>query len=315
MTVEDLISAYLQHLNLRNYSPRTIESNRYQLQHLLRFFQERNLRDIQTVTTATLTEFQSWLFYQPTPSGTARGIAYQNRVLSSIKTFFKFLAREGLFARNPAETVEYAREPQSLPRNILTPQEAKKIIESMDTTTVRGYRDRAIMEVFYATGIRSQELIGLRVADVNLEEELLRINEGKGGKDRVVPLSRVACKFLETYIKGIRPELLKESSSDRLFLSFRGKPIHRYNLGNLVKKYARLAGIKKHVTCHVWRHTCVTHLLKNNANLRHVQAILGHGSLATTERYLRLTITDLKAAHVKCHPRERDYRDVQRKEV
>ena len=144
--------------------------------------------------------------------------------------------------------------------------------------------------------------------DVNLEEELLRINEGKGGKDRVVPLSRIACAMLESYVNAVRPQLMHGRTSDHLFLSSWGRPLHRRTLGGLVRKHAQLAGLKKRVTCHVWRHTCATHLLKNNANLRHVQALLGHESLATTERYLRLTITDLKEAHRRFHPREKDAR-------
>lgn len=220
-----------------------------------------------------------------------------------MKSFFRFLKHGGYLTRNPAEAFEYAREPRTLPRNVLTPREASKIIDSVDTTTALGYRDRTILEVFYATGIRRTELRNLTVANVNLEEELLRINGGKGGHDRVVPLSAVACKFLETYIKGIRPQLASGKSTDRLFLSFRGNPIDAHTICDIAKKYARLAKVKKHVTPHVWRHTCATHLVKNNANLRHVQDMLGHRSLATTEKYLRLTITDLKEAHRKFHPR------------
>ena len=174
--------------------------------------------------------------------------------------------------------------------------------------SVLGYRDRTILEVLYSTGIRKLELMNLTLADAQLEEELLRINGGKGAKDRVVPLTRVACSFLESYINAIRPQLLGNKTSRRLFLSQRGRPIARNTLGGIVEKYARLAQIKKRVTCHLWRHSCATHLLQNKANLRHVQEILGHRSLATTERYLHLTITELKAAHVRCHPRERDHR-------
>jgi site-specific recombinase XerC len=145
--------------------------------------------------------------------------------------------------------------------------------------------------------------------DVNLDEELLRVNKGKGGKDRVVPLSGIACQYLENYIKAVRPELAKGRPSEKLFISIRdGLPIGRHGVARLLAKYTRKLWLKKHVTCHLWRHSCATHLLKNNANLRHVQQILGHKSLATTERYLRLTITDLKEAHRKFHPREQQQR-------
>jgi len=117
-------------------------------------------------------------------------------------------------------------------------------------------------------------------------------------------LGQIASRFLETYLNGIRPQLLGQRHSDRLFLSYRGNPIDAHSVGDLVKRHAGLARVKKHVTPHVWRHTSATHLVQNSANLRHVQDLLGHGSLATTERYLRLTIADLKEAHARFHPRE-----------
>lgn len=304
MVSDMILERYRSHLELKNFSPRTIVTQFAALKLLLRFLAETNQPDIAAATTATLHDFQRWHFYQPTHRGAARGIAYQNRVLSTVKSLFKFLHEETLIARDPAAALEYAREPQTLPRNILTVHEARRIIEAADTGTVLGYRDRTILEILYATGIRKLELMNLTVADVNLDEELLRINGGKGAKDRVVPLTAVAALFLESYIKGIRPKLLGKRTSQRLFLSLRGLPIARNTLGSVVEKSARLARIKKRVTCHLWRHSCATHLLQRKANLRHVQEILGHRSLATTERYLHLTITELKEAHRKHHPRE-----------
>jgi integrase/recombinase XerD len=305
MNFDELLTKFLGWLQIRNYSPRTVSDYGYNLGSFFRFLEQKAIADVQGITTATLTDFQRWFYYQPTKRGQARGVVNQNLVLATVKSFFRFLKNEGFIHGNPAEAVEYAREPRSLPRNVLTPKEANRIIDSIDTTTALGYRDRTILEVFYATGVRNQELRNLTVADANLEEELLRVNGGKGGHDRVVPLSRVACKFLETYIKGIRPQLVGGKATDRLFVSMRGNPIDGHTVGDVVRKYARLASVKKHVTPHVWRHTCATHLVKNEANLRHVQDILGHRSLHTTERYLSLTITDLKEAHRKFHPREK----------
>jgi integrase/recombinase XerD len=305
MSFDELLTKYLGWLQIRNYSPRTVSDYGYNLGSFFRFLEQKALTDVQGITTATLTDFQRWFYYQPTKRGQARGVVNQNLVLATVKSFFRFLKNEGFIHGNPAEAVEYAREPRSLPRNVLTPKEANRIIDSIDTTTALGYRDRTMLEVFYATGVRNQELRNLTVADANLEEELLRVNGGKGGHDRVVPLSRVACKFLETYIKGIRPQLVGGKATDRLFVSLRGNPIDAHTVGDVVKKYAKLASVKKHVTPHVWRHTCATHLVQNEANLRHVQDILGHRSLHTTERYLSLTITDLKEAHRKFHPREK----------
>lgn len=306
--LELLQARYLNHLQLLNYSPRTIAAMPSTFKLLARFMAEVKLHDVQALTSTHLLDFQRWLYYEPTWKDTARGVASQNRVLSVVRGFFKFLKQEGYTGHDPAAQMLLAREPDALPRNVLTPQEARRIIEAPDVQTALGYRDRTLLEVLYATGIRKNELMNLNVADVNLDEELLRINEGKGGRDRVVPLSGIACSFLESYIKGVRPELLQGNNSRRLFISLRGRPMARNTVGAVVEKYARQAKIKKHVTCHLWRHTCATHLLKNNANLRHVQEMLGHRSLATTERYLRLTIADLKEAHRKFHPREKSTR-------
>jgi len=304
MNFDVLTNRYRQQLEILNFSPQTWRTQATHLRTFLRFLAEIQIADAQAVTSAVLHNFQRWLFHEPTPKGTMRRTASQNRNISTVRSFFAFLHEEGIIAHNPAKNLEHAREPETLPRNVLTPQEARKIIERPDLGTHLGYRDRTILEVLYATGIRKAELMGLTLADVNLEEELLRVNGGKGSKDRVVPLTQVACSFLENYIKGIRPVLLAGRASDRLFISLRAQPICKNAVGAVVEKYAKLAGVKKHVTCHLWRHSCATHLVKNRANLRHVQEIMGHRSLATTERYLHLTITDLKAAHRKFHPRE-----------
>ena len=309
MTLSEAIAHHLDTLEVRHFTPRTRINRAYQLRFLNRFLAEREppVNEVESITGETLIEFQSWLYHQPTPKGTARGAANQNRILTGLRGFFAFLKTSGYLTSNPAEALASAREPRRLPRHVLTPQEARRILEAVDTGTAEGCRDRTILEVFYATGIRKQELLNLTVQNVNLDEELLRIDQGKGGRDRIVPLSRIACRFLKTYLNAIRPGLVRPNGrcTDRLFVSLRGKPLDKNVLSELVIHYARAAKIKKHITCHIWRHTCATHLLKNRANLRHVQEILGHRSLATTERYLPLTITDLKEAHRRCHPRER----------
>jgi integrase/recombinase XerD len=309
MTIREAIAQHMDALELRNYASRTRINRAYQLRFLDRYLMERTppVAEIGTVTGEILIEFQHWLYHRPTPKGTARGVANQNRILTGVRCFFTFLKAGGHLTANPAEILTQAREPRTLPRNVLTQSEARRILEGVDTGTAHGHRDRTVLEVFYATGIRKAELLALRVADVNLEEELLRIEQGKGGRDRMVPLSRIACHCLQIYLRTIRPTLLRGRMTDRLFLSARGRPLDRNVLGELVIRYARQVKIPKHITCHVWRHTCATHLLQNQASLRCIQEILGHRSLATTERYLHLTIADLKEAHRKYHPREKSF--------
>lgn len=309
-----LLARYRRHMQALHYSPQTIYTRAACLRLLTNFLSEINLTEPQMITPQVIADFQRWLFLQPTCKGTARFAATSNRVLSAARSFLRFLKTEGVIGRDPTEALEYAREPDRLPRNILTPREAKRIIEAADPSTTLGYRDRTILEVFYATGIRKGELIGLNLEDVKLEDGLLHVRAGKGNKDRVVPLGRWAVKCLESYIAGIRPDLLKGKPCRSLFVSLVGRTMSGMAVHHLVKKHARLSGVKKHVTCHLWRHTCATHLVQNRANLRHVQEILGHQNLSATERYLSLTIQDLKAAHHKYHPREKEASRAERAE-
>lgn len=303
---EVLTNRYMESLRIRNFSERTIEVNEGYLRTFFQYLEGRKMTDLTAVTETDLTAYQRELFYRPTYKGTARTPTSLNRALIAVKGLYRFLKAEGVVVRDPSVAVELARRPEELPRNILTPKEAKKIIERPDIATRIGYRDRTMLEVLYSTGLRKNELRKLKVEDVKLEEGLLFVRQGKGGKDRVVPLGRLACKFLENYIKAIRPEVLRDKQYPELFLSSWGRPIGEGTVRWVVEKYAKLSGVKKHVTCHLWRHTCATHLVQNRANLRHVQQMLGHRSLATTERYLSLTITDLKEAHARFHPREKE---------
>lgn len=303
--IEILIERYRQQLEILNFSPRTVTGRLVHLRRFAGFLQQQNIAEVTAISSGTLADHQRDLFYLPTSRGTARSVSYQNQAMHALRSFFRFLKIEGYVAQDAAESLPLARVPHVLPRTILTPDDARKVIETPDTGCLLGYRDRTILETLYATGIRKSELMNLTVNDVNLEEEVLRINGGKFNKDRVVPLTRLACSFLETYVKAIRPALLQGRVSDRVFISQRARPVSKNALGELVEKYARMAGLSKHVTCHIWRHSCATHLVKNKASLRHVQEMLGHRDLSTTERYLHLTIADLKEAHRQCHPREK----------
>lgn len=302
--MKQYVQQYLEELQVRNYSQRTIEEYGYHLKLWNRFLEDKNLSELSHINESTVAEFQRWLFYLPTRRGSVRGVLNQNTVLAALKGLFRFLKAEGLVVHDPAASLEYARQPSSLPRNVLTPQEARAILENVKPATPTGCRDRAILEVLYATGIRREELRNLTLGDLNLGEGLLRITLGKGGRDRTVPLGTLAVAALKDYLSRARSELLGSGHTDRLFLSYRGNPLDSHTLGALVKKYGELAEVKKVVTPHVWRHSCATHLVQNHASLRHVQDLLGHRSLATTEKYLRLSITDLKEAHAKFHPRE-----------
>jgi integrase/recombinase XerD len=299
---------YRQTLLVRGYSVRTLATQATYARRWAEFCADVKLVEPGAVTPEHVASFQKWLWHRPTARGAVRGIAGQNNVLSYLKLFFVRLQAEGVVTRNPAALARYAKQPDPLPKDVLTPAEAVAILGAPDVSTFAGQRDRAIMETMYATGLRRAELRALAVLDVDLGSEVVYIRQGKGGKGRVVPLTRTACACLETYLRETRPALLGGQDSARLFVSPGNNPgegfaLGYHGLGNLIARYAKAAGVKKKVTPHLWRHTCATHLLQNRANLRHVQEMLGHKSLATTERYLRVTIADLKDAHRRHHPR------------
>ena len=204
---------------------------------------------------------------------------------------------------DPAAAVEYPRAELRLPRSILTRQEARKLVEAPDTRSPAGLRDRAVLETLYATGIRVSELKKLTLQDIDTEERVLRVVMGKGGKDRNVPLTRAAATALEAYLLNGRPKMRGARGSVLLFLAPRGGLLHASTANDIVHTWAKKAGIKRTVTCHTFRHSVATHFLKGGADIRHIQALLGHASLATTERYTRVEVSDLMEVIRRAHPR------------
>jgi integrase/recombinase XerD len=302
----DLADKYQKHLTVRNYAPGTIRGNLFYLNRFLGFLKERGVPEISGVTKDVIQAYQTDLYERINRRGEPNSVASQNNALKAVKSFLRFLAREGYLIGDPARDISYARAPKRLPRSILTQTEAKKVLHAPDVKTVLGYRDRTLLEVLYSTGIRKEEAINLEVRDVDYHDGFLRVNQGKGGKDRVVPVGRIACRYLENYVLAVRPCLIREPRNDFLFLSLKGNKFSKNMLWDIVKKHAERAKIKKVVSPHTFRHTCATLMLRNKANIRHIQEMLGHASLDSTQVYTAVSITDLKEVHGKCHPRERD---------
>jgi len=222
-----------------------------------------------------------------------------------VKAFFGFLYRRGYALHDPAARLEYPRGERRLPRTILTPEEARRMLEAPDTRTLLGLRDRAILETFYATGIRVGELVQIQAHEVDTQERLLRVVMGKGRRDRNLPLTKAAAAAIDHYLEKVRPCLAAHGRSSALFLSARGGPLNRWLVNLVVHRAAKRAGIKKPATCHTFRHSMATHLLRGRADIRHIQALLGHASLATTERYTRVEVQDLRQVLARAHPRGR----------
>jgi integrase/recombinase XerD len=297
---------YRQHLTVIHYAPETIKRYIYFLNRFFAWLEALGVTEISGVTKDTVQDYQAHLYETVNSRGEPNSVFHQNNTLKAVKGLFRFLAEQNYLVSDPSRDVSYARTPKRLPRSILTGPEAKKVIHAPNTKTATGYRDRAIIEVFYSTGIRRNELINLELADVDYHEGLVRVNSGKGNKDRVVPIGKIACRYIENYVKAVRPMLVKNPTNNHLFITIKGNTLAHTVPGQAIRRSNRRAKIKKNITPHTFRHTCATLMLKNKANIRHIQELLGHATLGSTQVYTSVTITDLKEVHSKCHPREKD---------
>jgi len=233
-------------------------------------------------------------------------VGTQANRLAAVRKFFSWLLSEQQIAYNPASTLQLPKQPQRLPRGVLTKSEARRLIEATPAVKPRDIRDRAILETLYATGIRRAELIALMIYDADLQTATLRIEHGKGNTKRVVPLTQAAIAALKLYLEQARAVFVREAGQVRLFVSSRsGGPLDDDDIVRIVAKAANRAGLSKHVTPHTLRHTCATHLLKGRADIRQIQKLLGHRRLSSTEVYTRVELSDLHEVIARCHPREK----------
>ncbi|MFQ5923719.1 MAG: tyrosine-type recombinase/integrase [Anaerolineales bacterium] len=271
---------------------------------LFRSLIKRGVKDLRAVTEADVVSFALELKTMPSRRGTSLSSSSQSHWLTVIRNFFHFLVNNRLVLSNPARDLSLPRR-QRLPRAILSEAQAERLMSTPSEKTLLGRRDRAILETFYGTGIRLGELLRLDLADVNLSDGRLLIRDGKGRKDRVVPLTGQAAKALACYLKEVRPELGRDPLEPAVFLSLRGARMSGKRVNVLVKNHARAADILLNVTPHTMRHTCATHLLKGGADVRQVQELLGHRQLRTTALYTRVEVSDLRKVLERCHPREK----------
>lgn len=224
------------------------------------------------------------------------------RKLAAIKAFYRFMTAEGYMDANPAEVVEAGTKGIKLPR-VLSEDEVVRLLNQPDITTAEGFRDRTMLEVLYATGMRVSELINLTLERVDLNMKYI-IAFGKGSKERIVPLGSVAAEFLQQYLEKVRPKLThKDRNTNIVFLAFGGHELTRQRFWQIIRAYGRKANINKALTPHILRHSFATHLLDNGADLRSVQELLGHSDISTTQIYTHLTNKRLRDIYAKAHPR------------
>lgn len=224
------------------------------------------------------------------------------RKLAAIKAFYRFMTAEGYMDANPAEVVEAGTKGIKLPR-VLSEDEVVRLLNQPDITTAEGFRDRTMLEVLYATGMRVSELINITLERVDLNMKYI-IAFGKGSKERIVPLGSVAAEFLQQYFEKVRPKLTHEDRNTNIvFLAFGGHELTRQRFWQIIRAYGRKANINKALTPHILRHSFATHLLDNGADLRSVQELLGHSDISTTQIYTHLTNKRLRDIYAKAHPR------------
>ena len=283
------------------YSTHTVDARRVAIRRFIAWCIERDLDDPRAITKPIIERYQRHLFYYRKDDGKPLTLGTQFGCLAPLKTFFKWLARENHILYNPASEIELPKQPQRLPRSLLSVQEVEAILAEAEPKSLIGLRDRAVLEVLYSTGLRRMELCNLKRYDVDVTRELVFVREGKGGRDRVVPLGSRAAAWVERYLTEARPELAT-NDVDHLFVSDHGEALTAYVLANKVKRYMAFAGIEKVGACHLFRHACATHMLENGADIRFIQALLGHAKLETTQIYTHVSIEKLKEIHAATHP-------------
>ncbi|OGQ81463.1 MAG: hypothetical protein A2289_26245 [Deltaproteobacteria bacterium RIFOXYA12_FULL_58_15] len=245
------------------------------------------------------------LCWQPTKTGMPMKVTTRNVRLRSVRCFTQWLYEHDHASHDASAKVVSAREPVELPRNVLSEAEVFALIAVPDTQTLLGYRDKTIIELLYATAIRVRELTHPDVGDIDIKAGVALIRHGKGKKDRVVPMGKRASTTVQTYLEGIHSELANDGEV-ALVVSYLGKRISTEAVANLVRSHGRKAKLKTKVTPHILRHACATHMMRRGAPIRHVQELLGHADIKTTQIYTRLTNQELMEAHAKFHPREQD---------
>lgn len=296
----NIVSKYKSYLLLEKaLSPNSIEAYLDDLTKLLKYFETEDLK-LQQIRLEDLQQFVTQLYDLGI---NARSVA---RILSGVRSFFNFLILDGYIQNDPTELLETPKIGLKLPV-VLSLQEIENILSIIDLSTKEGQRNRAIIEVLYSCGLRISELTNLKFSDLFLDDGFIRV-EGKGSKQRLVPISHTAIKEIGNYLLDRKHIDVKKGSEDMVFLSKRGTPISRIMVFHFIKQYADQAGIKKNISPHTFRHSFATHLLEGGANIRAIQQMLGHEKITTTEIYTHMDREYLRQEIIEHHPRNMDKR-------
>lgn len=296
------VTQFLEALAVKNFSPHTLHRLNKSLGYFIRWADERGITHPVDVTRPLLLRYQRGLYHQRKANGQPLAWRTQHAHLYAVRAFFRWLSRENYLLSNPASELELPRLEFRLPRTVLTPTEAAAVLNQPNIQDALGLRDRAMLETLYSTGMRRSELVALTLYDVDMDRGIVSIRQGKGRKDRTVPIGEQALAWIVKYRDDARPSLVVEPDPHLLFLGQTGHAIDAEHLTRLVRTYVARAAIGKHGACHLFRHTCATLMLENGADIRFIQELLGHAQLASTQIYTQVSIKHLKAIHTATHP-------------
>lgn len=291
-----LLEQFHDHLTFeRGLSERTVSAYRRDLRRWCAFM---SVLGVERPADVTLAQLRAWVFDLRDAGLAPTSI---RRAQSALRTYFGFLLAEGVVDVDPTERLDTPRIGRRLP-DFLSLEEVERLLEAPDESSPKVWRDRAILEVLYATGVRVSELVGLMLSDLELDEGFARVF-GKGGKERIVPIGGPARRALGRYLRDVRPGLDRGAGQGRVFLNARGRPIRRESVWSIVRDAARRAGIRRKVSPHTLRHSFATHLVEGGADLAAVQELLGHVDIGTTQIYTHLDRAYLRDVHRRYHPR------------
>lgn len=292
--------AYFDHLRALNYSEGTIEGRQDALKFFLAWCADRDLLRASQITRPILETYQQWLWRYTRPNGKRLGWSTQRNRLGALKDWFRWLTRRNVMVHNPASELEMPRMEKRLPTTALTVPQVNALLAVPNVADPLGVRDRAMLELLYSCGLRRAELCRLDMADLNTARRTLTVRQGKGKKDRVVPVGLRAADWLERYLREVRPRLCLDTRVPALFLTGYGTAFNPDVVSRMVSAWHEQAGLKG--SCHLLRHTCATHMLEGGADIRYIQQLLGHEKLETTAIYTEVTIKQLQEVHARCHP-------------
>jgi integrase/recombinase XerD len=296
------LAEYVTALRVRDFSENTIRNRYSHIRFFLEWCAERALLEPTEITRPVLERYQRHLFHYRKRDGEPMTFRSQHVRLVALRCWFRWLTRQNLILHNPASELELPRMGRRLPKHVLTISEAEQVLQQPDIHGPLGLRDRAILEVLYSCGIRRSEVIHLKLYDLDPERGTLVIRQGKGKKDRFVPIGERAIAWMQKYIREARPQLVVEPDHGTLFLSGTGEEISPDHLTLTVHDYVFNAKIGKTGACHLFRHTMATLMLEGGADIRFIQQMLGHAELSTTEIYTHVSIRMLKQVHTATHP-------------